>query len=293
MQSLSSGNAPSSGTTAIASQDATPKAKVAIPEPSPRVHIALAICSCLLLAFCVFAAPGELKSAIPSLLNPLLLVLIFILLLPAIFWHRRESAERRDAALMLPWAVLIDLLMGQTARTASALAFPLRDAQWRNLDQSLGISIPAIMEWTARYPPLHTVLDQAYLLFTQFLIVAIFLPPLLGKREAAQRFYLTNAVSIVLALPVIVLLPAVGPWVAWHFPPTPLQQICEASIVSLRQGSFHGIVFSGTICLPSYHVLGCNIGARGLPVPLAALSRDTAGGIDRHLHDDHRLALWR
>jgi membrane-associated phospholipid phosphatase len=248
---------------ASASQGAAGRANPAIPHPSAPVHIALAICCAVLIAFCWIAAPpGAMHDAGMLFLGVLLLMAIFQL--PAVYWHHRGSAERRDAALMLPWALMLALLMAQMARTASTFTFPLRDGLWRDLDQHLGISVPAMMAWAARHAGLKTLLDDCYALVQPMLLCGIFLPPLFGKRESAERFMVANAVAFVIALPIVVLLPAVGPWVGWHFAPDPMQHICEMSIDTLRQGSIRGGLFGGTICLPSFHVFWAVVSAHAL-----------------------------
>ena len=96
-------------------------------------------------------------------------------------------------------------------------------------------------------------------------LAAIFLPTILGKREVAQRFVLANALSFVVALPFMLFVPAVGPWVGWHFPPDLLQQQCQATINELRQGSL--IIkdpFGGIVCLPSFHVFWAVVSAHAL-----------------------------
>jgi membrane-associated phospholipid phosphatase len=154
---------------------------------------------------------------------------------------------------MLPWALMLALLMAQMARTASTFIFPLRDDLWRDLDQHLGISVPAMMAWAARHAWLRTRLADSYALVQPMLLCGILLPPLFGKRESAERFMVANAVAFVIALPIVVFFPAVGPWVGWHFAPHYMQHICETSIDSLRTGSIRGGLFGGTICLPSFH----------------------------------------
>lgn len=248
---------------AMAPQGVARQTVKSLPAPSAAVHITLAICCGILLVFCLTAAPpGSIRTSGPLYLGVLILLAVFQL--PAVYWHHRGSAERRDAALMLPWAVLLAVLMAQMARTASTLTFPLRDSLWRSFDEHLGISVPAMMAWAARHPILHTVLTDSYALSQPFLILAIFLPPLLGKREASQRFFVANAISFVIALPIVALFPAVGPWVAWQFQPDPMQRICEASIQALRQGSVHGALFGGTICLPSFHTFWAVTSAHAL-----------------------------
>ena len=235
----------------------------AIPNPSAPVHIALACCCAVLIAFCWIAAPpGALHDAGMLFLGVLLLMAIFQL--PAVYWHHRGSAERRDAALMLPWALMLALLMAQMARTAATFTFPLRDDLWRNLDQHLDISVPAMMAWAARWPWIRTLLADSYALVQPMLLCGIFLPPLFGRRESAERFMVANAVAFVIALPIVVFFPAVGPWAGWHFAPDTMQHICEMSIDSLRTGSIRGGLFGGTICLPSFHVFWAVVSAHAL-----------------------------
>jgi membrane-associated phospholipid phosphatase len=230
-----------------------------------RVHLALACCSAVLLAFCIFSAPkGGMHSATPLIETVLLLTPP--LLVPAAFLHEKKKWARRDAILMLPWTLLIALLITQAAPTAETFGFPLRDDLWRNLDARLGISIPAIMAFAARHRVFDEILNASYSWALHPVVLgAILLPALFGKREAAQRFVLANALSFVLALPFMLFLPAVGPWVGWHFAPRPMQQECQATINALRQGSL--IIkdsFGGIVCLPSFHVFWAVVSAHAL-----------------------------
>lgn len=235
------------------------------PASSRPVYLALTGCSAVLLIFCLVSAPpGSAHSALPLLET--LLLLTPPLLVPAAFFHERKAWCRRDAFLMIPWTLLIALLITQAAPTTATYAFPLRDSLWRSMDEHLGINIPAIMGFTARHPLLQAVLTDCYAwALHPLVLLAIFLPALLGRRETAQRFVLANAFSFALALPCMLLLPAVGPWVGWHFQPTHLQQACEASIYSLRRGSLSiSNSFGGIVCLPSFHVFWAVVSAQAL-----------------------------
>jgi len=244
------------------------------------VHLAMAGLSSVLLLFCALASPpGALHAATPSILT--ILLLTPPLLVPAAFFHEKKAWARRDAILMLPWTLLIALLVAQAAPTTSTFAFPLRDELWRSFDEHLGINIPAIMAFAGRHPLVQSFLFYIYAFALHPLVLcAIFVPTLLGRREVAQRFVLSNAFSFVLALPFMLFLPAVGPWVGWHFAPDNLQQKCEATIFALRHGSL--LVsdnFGGIVCLPSFHVFWAVVSAYALypfrflryPAALAAI----------------------
>lgn len=206
------------------------------------------------------------KTAQPLIITEIALTVP--LLIPAVLFHDRKKFVHRDAALMLPWTLLIALLIVQAAPITATFAFPLRDHLWQSFDQHLAIKVPAIMLFVNRHPALDALLFNSYAFTLHPLVIcAIFLPALLGKREAAQRFVLSNAFSFVLALPLMIFLPAVGPWVGWHFPPNKLQQACEATIHALRHGSLDiRDNFGGIVCLPSFHAFWAIVSAQALYV---------------------------
>jgi len=219
----------------------------------------------VLLAFNVIAAPpGAMVPGI-HLFEATILLLPMLLIAPASF-HQRGKWDRRDAVLMLPWTLVVAALVAQAAPTAIAHAYPLRDELWRNIDVHLGISVPAILAFTVAHPFLESLLRfNYYWMLHPLLLAAIFLPASIGRRVAAQRFILVNAIAFVLALPCMLLLPAVGPWVAWHFPPNVAQRATEMSIDSLRHGTMSGTdSFGGIICFPSFHVFWAVVSAHAL-----------------------------
>src|ERR1700739_1314969 len=212
----------------------------ALAARSKPVHLALAVCCSVLLAFNVIAAPPGAMGPGIHLFEATILLLPMLLIAPA-FFHQHGAWERRDSILMLPWTLVVAALVAQAAPTAITHAYPLRDQLWRNIDMHMAISVPAIMAFTAGHPILESLLTFSYYwMLHPILLAAIFLPALLGKRVAAQRFILVNVIAFVLALPCMLLLPAVGPWVAWNFPPNVAQRACELSIQSLRHGTMSG-----------------------------------------------------
>ncbi len=250
---------------AIAKREPADSTEAAVPSPSTAVHIALAACCAVLLASCVILPPrGAMKVGI-ELLEATVLLLAPLLVVPAYF-HERKAWDRRDAALMLSWTLVVAALVTQAAPTMVSHGFPLRDMLWRHLDELLWINVPAIMAFTGSHPLLSVLLSYSYYWgLHPLLLSAIFLPTCTGKREASQRFILTNALGFVLALPCMLLLPAIGPWVAWHFAPNSIQQACELSIQSLRTGAISsGSSFGGIICFPSFHVFWAVVSAHAL-----------------------------
>ena len=238
--------------------------RIRIPGPSIPVNLTLAVCSLIMLVFCLAVHPPGWKNSAESLMIAII-VLTGPMLVPAAYWHQKGNADKRDAALMLPWAMVIAGLVAQVAATAATFDYPLRDLLWQHLDLDLGIHVPGIMAWTARHPNLQRTLAVSYDYIHPMMLLAILLPPLLGKRKAAERYILANALGFVIGLPFMVLLPAIGPWVAWHFAPSLSQGICEASILTLRRGAIptDGL-FGATVCLPSFHTFWALLSAQAL-----------------------------
>lgn len=249
---------------AIAQNEDLAQGGVCLRLPSPYVHLALAACSLLMLGFCVLSfRPGAWVTG--ESLAIAVLVLLGPLLIPAAYWHQRNNGDRRDAALMLPWTFVVAALITQTALTACTYRYPLRDILWRHLDERLGISLPAFVAFATHHPTLGNLLGRSYGMVHPMLLCAIFLPVLLGRRVAAERFLLANAFAFVLALPCMVFLPAVGPWVAWNFTPNHAQILCAYGIHALREGPISdSALFGATVCLPSFHVFWALVSAYAL-----------------------------
>ena len=251
---------------AVPQQPSLASCEVSAPVSSARpVHVLLAGCCGVLLTFSLVAAPRGAFTPGIHLVEAVLLLLPALLIAPASL-HQRRAWERRDAILMLPWTLVLAALIAQAAPTAVAHGAPLRDSLWRNMDVHLGINIPAIMAFTVRHPHMEWLLRfNYYWMLHPMLLAAIFLPSCLGKRVAAQRFVLVNAVAFVVALPLMVLLPAIGPWVAWSFTPNIAQIAVQKSIESLHRGVMTGAdSFGGIICFPSFHVFWAVISAHAL-----------------------------
>ncbi len=189
-------------------------------------------------------------------------VMIPISALPAILWQDRKNFERRDAALTLPWTFVLIALIPTVAVLSTRFRFPLRDALFIQIDRAMGFSIPGMMAWSNAHPYLGTLLDRSYPLIFLLIPVAAILPPLLGKREAAEQFVVANAIAFTMSFPIFTLLPGVGPWAGYHFSGTEAQKACEASIVALHRGADASA--AGIVCFPSFHVVWAVLSAWSL-----------------------------
>ncbi|QNI31529.1 phosphatase PAP2 family protein [Alloacidobacterium dinghuense] len=192
-------------------------------------------------------------------------VLIAPSLLPAACWHQKGNIDKREAALTLPWVLLLMTMIPCVVVVSARLGMPLRDQAFLHMDEHLGFNIPAIMAWAARHPIAQHALSRSYTLLFWMIGLAALLPALMGKRKASQEFLLANAIVFLLSVPLFTAFPAVGPWVAYHFPANAAQRLCELSIRGMHVNSSSGAVEAfGVVCFPSFHVIWAILSAVAL-----------------------------
>lgn len=182
-------------------------------------------------------------------------------LLPALIRLDQGEREKRDAALTLPWIALLIVLIPCLVVFSAKLRVPLRDDLFTRMDQALGLSVPAIMESVSGHRLAATMLIRSYSLLSWLIAAAVFIPTLMGKKKAAERFLLANTICFLVALPVFTALPAVGPWVGYHFAAVPVQKVCEEAIMGLRAGKS---ATASIVCFPSFHAIWAILSAAAL-----------------------------
>ena len=217
------------------------------------------------------SVPGCILTAITAvgvggILIAIVVILLVLLPLP-VYWHEKGNEDRREAVLVLLWTVVLAAILRYPLLIGARLRMPLRDAAFADLDRSLGVNVPAVMEWAARCGWAGTLLNRSYALLLPLLLLAIFLPALAGSKNAAQEFLVANCIAFAIAVPLFVLFPAVGPWAIYHFPARPDQRQCESLLLALRSsGTFLAMPGqdAGIMCFPSFHVIWAVLSARAL-----------------------------
>jgi membrane-associated phospholipid phosphatase len=190
-------------------------------------------------------------------------VIFPVVLLPAIIYNDMKSYEKRNAALTLPWVMLLVAIIPSMAVLSVRFEFPLRDALLAKMDKALGFNVPAIAAWMAAHPHWRILSDKSYDVLYLLLPIAMFLPGILGKREAAEQFIVANAAAFLISFPIFTLMPAIGPWAGSEFAGNAAQKACEASIIALHSGSKTAAVV-GVVSFPSFHVIWAVLSARAL-----------------------------
>jgi membrane-associated phospholipid phosphatase len=189
------------------------------------------------------------------------------------FWHQRNRYDLRDAAMTVPWALLLMIFMPFPFLVGARLGLPLQDQFFTHVDHALHIDVAGIASW-ALHHRIGLLLNRSYSLLQPFIFAAIFIPALSGKPEA-RCFLMANVVALVIGLPFFILLPAIGPWAGLHLLPTTSQLFCQHDLLALRQPGTYRFVFDsnqgGVVCFPSFHTIWailCAYAFSGFRVPL-------------------------
>ena len=184
-----------------------------------------------------------------------------------IYWHEKGHEDRRESTLVILWAVVLAAILRYPLLIAARLRMPLRDSLFASIDRSLGVNVPAIVQWAVRHSWVGIVLNNSYSLLLPLLLIAIFLPALAGKRKEAQEFIVSNGIAFAIAVPLFTLFPAVGPWAVYHFAARMDQQQCESLLLALRiSRTFLAMPGqdAAIMCFPSFHVVWAVLSARSL-----------------------------
>lgn len=207
-----------------------------------------------------------------------LVVLLVVSPVP-VYWHEKGQFARREAALTIHWAVILAAILPFPTLVAARSRLPLRDTLFAHIDERVGVSVPAIVAWSSRHW-LGTVLGASYVLLLVLIAAAIFAPALSGKVRTAREFLVANLVAFTVTVPILAILPAIGPWCVYHFPASNGQRFVEAQLLTLRQPGAYEYAGQGAgiICFPSFHVVWAMLCAaalwdfKALRIPVTALT---------------------
>ena len=168
--------------------------------------------------------------------------------------HRHRKVG--DGLLTLYWAIAFSIglhyCVAVAVRTSSP--FSLQDEHLFAVDRMVGVDIPAFSKWahTNWVGPFE---DRMYEWLATLIEVTIFVPLLLGRARLTKLFVVANLVAFVIALPLCILLPAIGPWYAAHTVGNPGQIAAEAQVMIYRSDGVRAYTDAPWICFPSFHTI--------------------------------------
>jgi membrane-associated phospholipid phosphatase len=171
-----------------------------------------------------------------------------------LYWHEKGRKNMRDAALTIPWGLLLLVILPIPVEASARLGFPLQDSRLAGIDNIFGVYIPGIKTW-ASSNFLGKLANHSYPILIPLLAICSFIPALTGRVKSAQRFLLSNLVAFAIGLPLFALIPAIGPWYAYSTSPSKAQAMCQTSLLHLRNADSHTATAYGVVCFPSFHVI--------------------------------------
>jgi membrane-associated phospholipid phosphatase len=194
------------------------------------------------------------------------LPIVYVILALAAAWGYYARFPGPPGDWIIPEAVMVvGLFLANTLVAppiqypAAALQRPLIDPWLAAADARLGISVPAIVQWTAQFPLLVRILWWAYFsLLPQFLLPLVLLPWLRDRAalwEYAWHFLFCAAVTVLC----FGLFPAACTFSYQHFDSLINQSRFIEQFTLARAGGLTTIDYDhieGLVSCPSFHVAG-------------------------------------
>jgi PAP2 superfamily protein len=241
-----------------------------------RFHLVMGIaCGCLLLLSTTYSLIHHLSLDLGP--NILLIVMATAVIAPlALYYREKNQPEGMQAVLTIPWGLIVGLCIISVVEASARFHFPLRDIAYGTLDSRLGVSIPAIRQWSLHHAA-GRIANASYPLLNWFLLSALLIPALAGRAVAARRFVLANLIAFVISIPIFTLWPAIGPWYAFHSDASPFQLALQNEILGLHNSDSQILSVAGIVCFPSFHVIWAILAAwsfstfRSMRIPAAIL----------------------
>lgn len=178
-------------------------------------------------------------------------------LFPIVAWLR---AARRtyllDSMLTLVWVffAIYGTLFFVALACRLGASHPLRDKLFERIDAMCGVSVATIEDWTfARH--LYGFFHSIYVGIGIAMWIAIVLPIVTSKIERVHGLLLAFVLTLPMAFPIIVYLPAIGPWYLHPEHADWGQHIITDELLRFRQPGPQEFIPTGIVAAPSYHVI--------------------------------------
>lgn len=161
-----------------------------------------------------------------------------------------------DAAVLTIWAMILSDLLSPLVLIAGRSPIPLADGSLWAVDNALHFSTAFFVQLAAHAMALRILLALCYPLVGPLVLLALLLPPLVGKPRAARRFLLAAALSAILTAGGFALWPAAGPWTTEGFSPSREQADITTYLHNLKSNSPVDVdpAKTAVVSFPSFHV---------------------------------------
>lgn len=197
-----------------------------------------------------------LRVELSSIAVPLATVVI---LSAAALWY----IHRGETAFVLALGSLVQIVVLASAYAVlmyccGAIGMPMRDAALESFDKACGVDIGGLVRWTDSHPTIKSILSFSY--DTVMLQTGLALIVLGLRKDAArlQGFVFVFITTVLVSILGLALFPAIGPYEANGYSPTPYQQAFITDLLALREGTFTTLrvdELEGLVTCPSFHTV--------------------------------------
>lgn len=149
-----------------------------------------------------------------------------------------------------------NLCLAVLTYAGTPLNAPLADRWLMRLDHSMGVHLPAIVEWMSEHPSLRRVFGFAYASVLPSTLLALIVLGFDRNVQRLREFVFHFMLAGLLTTLVFFVLPAAGPFASYGYEMRPDQQRFLEHFQQLRDGRFPVVSMSnleGLITFPSFH----------------------------------------
>lgn len=240
----------------------TAKEPVGLRAPFHRLIAAILLS--LLAADLLLTQAVRLAGFSAQLLQILPGVLLLVLVAGYCQWH--NFSKMVEICLLGVWGALFTHGLSVFILAACRTPAPLVDARLADIDGAMGFSTAAVVNWIAGLPVLRQTLAICYDLILPLILMALFLPVLLGQAARARHYLLSVMIAGGITAVLFAFLPSVGPWFQHTYQPAAGQAKIQAYIEVLKAGQWTQIdqESAGVVAFPSFHVVLATLAASAL-----------------------------
>ena len=168
----------------------------------------------------------------------------------------RRLQRLSEASVLAFWGIILSNLLSALILVAGRSSRGLLDRQFADLDAKLGFSTASLVHLAAHARWLEITLHFCYPLLGPLVVLALLVPPLLGRVGASRRFILGASVSALITAACFAMWPAAGPWTTEDLRPSSAQARISGYLEQLKSPgpAYVDLDEKAVVSFPSFHV---------------------------------------
>lgn len=165
------------------------------------------------------------------------------------------------------WSIITVISTSILATVTARSESPLADAMLVRCDAALGFSTPALVHFVRSNRSLSVVSTVVYSSLAPFAALSLLLSAIYS-REHFRRYIVAAVTATILTAALFWFFPAMGPWDAGGFTPSPGQKMTDGYLIALRAAGpltlNPAAAAGGVVSFPSFHAILALLAASAL-----------------------------